>query len=638
MISFGGIVRHDGELIPKEWSDALASTYGSPQFVINHSAVFVEQTPNGSISNRGRQTEHSNPTSSTLYFVNARIDDCSNQIENDFPPISASVNDLDKTKVIQAYERWGPSCVEHLTGDFAIARWDPELRQLYLAKDALGVVPLYFYTSPLLFAFSTDLRALLALPFISKALNDIAIADYLEQVDSGDAGKTFYTEIHRLPAAHYLILTGTQYQQHCYWSADSIPSLDSLNDDEYARRLRDYIISSIESRLRDAKKAAIYLSGGIDSSAIACIAARHLKQRGSRLLALCSVLPASHDGPESDERKFIEAVLAQEDNIDVVWIEVPIKQNIFSACTTWFNILGQPFYSNVSHIEEILAQVGREHGVDVVLSGFGGDFFASAPAHQAVSQMLFSKKWRIAVTELGAIHNELGVSWLVLLKRHVFAPMLPKSLIRRWRATRAFTKESTSCLNAKFSQKINSQQKQRIPARIKMSFASTHELMQFIVNPGHIEQPLSSLVQTLAQEFSQSLRFPLLDLRIIEFMLSVPIEQLHRNSWPRNLFRKAMQDILPEMIRLRRDKGGAFDPAIMSRIAYGRDRLPEWTELDDKHLCWKYIDRDKYIEALTAVEPTSREKWKGETFQVVIMGGLIARFIEWHQSNMQGKR
>jgi asparagine synthase (glutamine-hydrolysing) len=632
MISFGGVIRHDGEPVSESWMQKLIGNGKVLRLVYDHAAAFAEYEQGHSFAGDSSSANRCHSSNEPLFLVDARIDNSPQLIEQGVLPANNTNN---AETIVLAYERWGESCVEHLIGDFAIARWDSVRRQLFLARDALGVRPIYFYASPALFAFATDLPALLALPFVPCTLREDTIADFLNRVDSEDTGNTFYDAIHRLPAAHCLHLSGDQYRQTCYWKPDSLPPCLSMSDDAYASQLRELIITAVECRLRDAKTAAVHLSGGIDSASIACIAARYLKRRGGRLLALCSMLSANHDGPEFDEREFVQAVLAQEDNIDVVWIEVPVEHDIFAASQTWFETLGQPFFTTVSHIEEILAQVGRAHGVDVVLSGFGGDFFASAPARDAVRQMVRTGRWRLAASELRAIHKEEGVSWKGLLKREVLVPLLPVPVRRVWRAAQSLSRKSKSCVLADFARRIDKKRGRRLPASEKLAFASTHELMRFIAGPGHVEQPLANTVQVFAQRFAQSLRFPLLDLRIVQFMLSVPIEQLQKDGWQRSLMRRAMQGILPEVIRLRRDKGGAFDPGIMSRIVRCRDALNEWTTLGSDRACWKYIDRDRYLAVLANVRPASRAQWRPETFQVVIMGGLIARFIDWHQSNLQ---
>ena len=130
--------------------------------------------------------------------------------------------------------------------------------------------------------------------------------------------------------------------------------------------------------------------------------------------------------------------------------------------------------------------------------------------------------------------------------------------------------------------------------------------MTLVVAPGHLEQVLAPMTQVFAREFSQQLRFPLLDRRIAELVIGMPPEELQRDGWPRSLMRRAMPGILPETIRLRRDKGPAFDPVIMSRIVAARPQWQAWAAATADRPWWTYVDRSRFLEALAAVTPAPR--------------------------------
>jgi asparagine synthase (glutamine-hydrolysing) len=640
MSPFAGIVRHDSQPVPESWLRALA---GCPtrsnrirRTVYERAAAFVEYE-RGPIVSAAARTDVESATgsccgpSAPLLLLDARIDNREALGAQCGFPGSVGSDVGDAAIVALAYERWGEGCVEQLLGEFVLARWDPVCRRLFLARDALGVRAVYYHASASLFAFATELRALLALPGVPRRLREESIADFLRGDGSGPAGTTFYDAIHVLPSAHKLALDGDRLTHTRYWVPAERPTCRLTRDEDYARELRERITAAVACRLRGGRTIAVHLSGGLDSSAVACLAARHLKRQGRRLLALCSMLPPGYTGPESDERVFVEAVLAQEDNIDAVWVEPSVDSDPFSASTRWFEALGQPAYSNVSHIEEMLGEAGRAHGVDVVLSGFGGDFFASWRGANVIREILRSGRWRLAMSELQALHREQGTSWRRLLKQEVLVPFLP-SRVRAWRSAHAHG----TCVHPDLARRVDQRRGRRSrPSAAILACGSPSEVMRFIVEPGHIEQPVSHSVQVFAQEFSQALRFPLLDVRVIEFMLSVPVEQLQKGGWPRSLMRRAMQGILPEVIRLRRDKGGAFDPAITSRLVTTRALLTEWAAAACDRTCWQYVDRARFLEALSAVERAPRPQWRPETFQIVVMGGCMARFVDWYERSQE---
>jgi asparagine synthase (glutamine-hydrolysing) len=434
---------------------------------------------------------------------------------------------------------------------------------------------------------------------------------------------TFYEAVRILPAAQTLVLEGGRLTQKPYWSPREGPGI-TLAGVDYAQELRRRLTAAVECRLRGGKRVAVHLSGGLDSSTVACLAARCLKRDGRRLLALCSLLPREHQGPESDERAYIEAVLAQEENIAPVWVRTPVGMEPFGALTRWFDVLAQPSYSNVTHIEEQLGETGRAHGVDVVLSGFGGDLFASIPGQNAIRELLRAGRWGAALSTLGALHREQGASWPRLLRREILSPLLPSGLRPG--------QPAGACAGSAHPDLLKHRDAR--PKRTSappLGICSPWEMMRFVLAPGHIERPLAAYTQVFACEFAQEIRFPLLDSRVIEWMLDMPAVQFQLGGWPRSLMRRAMAGILPESIRLRREKGGAFDPAITSRFVAARAGLVRWAEETRDRRCWRYVDRERFLKTLQAVQAAPRGEWRQEFFRIVLSGGIIARFIEWHE-------
>lgn len=635
MTPFAGIFRRDAQPIPNAWIDALvarralagrkwmALNAGSAAFVRQDSAADPAPAHNGAIPFYDSRE--------SIVLVDARIDNRA-ALRDQLGVANASErDDGDQSLVTRAYERWGERCAEPLVGEFAIAAWDVTRRRLFVARDTLGVRPLYYYQSPLVLAFATELPALLALPFVPRGLREDLIADTLRRDGSGPPGRTFYDDISVLPSGHTMIVDGDQLVLKQYWVAAEQPSIVLTSDDAYATELQQRITSAVEQQLHGANTVAVQLSGGLDSAAIACIAARALRRDGRRLLALSSMLPAGYDGPERDERPFVEAVLAQEDNIDVVWVEPDLGDDLFGAHERWFEALAQPPYSTVTHIEQLLGEAGRAHGVDVVLSGFGGDMFASWRGPNVIRDMVRSGRWALALRELRALRREQGGTWSQHLKREVVGPLMPSAV----RARRARRREDRACVHPDLARRVDDLRGG--PAReVSMATRSPRSGMEFVLEPGHIELPLANVVQVFEQEFSQSLRFPLLDRRVIELMLGVPSEQLQKDGWPRSLMRRAMRGIVPETIRLRPDKGGAFDPAIMSRIVMARERLTGWANATNEGTCWKYVDRSEFLQELAVVERAPREQWRSQTFQTIVVGGLMARFVEWHERTQLG--
>jgi asparagine synthase (glutamine-hydrolysing) len=605
MTILGGVIRHDGGMVPEEWMSCF--TAAAAGAAISATAV-IRRSRDAFFIARARSVRDREAGSLLLWDARLNASDRAGTDPTRLFEVDASVD-----AVVQA-----------LDGDFILAHWQDSTRGLHLASSPLCTRALFYVSLDDVFAFSCTLRPLLALPFVSRALDDGTIARLLSFDGSGPADATFYSAVKRLPAAHRLDLDAGQLSVRPPPELVPVPHPPAMvraeGAAETARRL---LIEAVECRMGAGETIAVHLSGGLDSAAIACIAARRLRQQGRRLLAVCSVLPKGHAGPEKDERAFIDAVLAQEDNIDPTWVEIPPDSDPFAALPRWFECLGEPPYSNVTHVEERLGEVARAHGANVALSGFGGDFFLSAMVMPGPASLLIRRRWAAAGRELWRLGNSGAVPWLRLLREQVLRP-----LRNHYKAGR--TDPDLGCVAMALLDRIEQQEGRRPRTTVPgMARATAHETMSFILAPGHVERVLPATRQVFLEQFGQDLRFPMMDPRLVAFVLSLPEEELSRNGQSRSLMRRAMVGILPEAVRLRPDKGAAFDPAIAAHCAQARTALREWAETASP-CCWDYVDRPRFQAALDAVEPTGRTGWRKDMFSALLTGGRIARFVDWH--------
>src|SRR2546427_256925 len=214
----------------------------------------------------------------------------------------------DAELILAAYERWGEHCPEHLLGDFAFAMWDGRTQRLFCARDHFGVKPLYYHHRPSrLFAFASEIKGLLALPDVPRRLNETRVADYLVPLLE-DKVITFYEEIVRLPPAHRMVVSRDGVLIEQYWALDPEREIRMKSDAEYAEAFREIFTEAVRCRLRSAFPVGSMLSGGLDSSSIACVARELLAEDGGgKLHTFSAIFP---DVPECDEREYIDAVVA----------------------------------------------------------------------------------------------------------------------------------------------------------------------------------------------------------------------------------------------------------------------------------------------------------------------------------------
>lgn len=195
--------------------------------------------------------------------------------------------------VLQAWLRWKEECVAHLAGDFSFAIWDGDAGQLFCARDPFGVRPFFYAQTADAFVCSDSLEAVLAHPSVSTALDDATVATYLETGGYDDEHSTVFANVRRLPPAHTLVVReGSAPTLRRYWT----PTVQTIiAGSDAPQRLESALRASIGDRVR-TKSAVVFLSGGLDSPALASIA----RESGTELLAFTSVYRTRmHDVEES---------------------------------------------------------------------------------------------------------------------------------------------------------------------------------------------------------------------------------------------------------------------------------------------------------------------------------------------------
>lgn len=201
--------------------------------------------------------------------------------------------------ILRAYRRWGEACVEKLSGDFAFAIWDGPKQKLFCARDHFGVKPFYYAVLGNLLLFSNTLDCLRQHPAVSGKLNGQAIGDFLLFGYNGEARTTTFADIQRLPPAHTLACAGGNWRSARYWTLSVTGEIRYRDGAQYLNHFRELFSDAVNDRLRASARAAIYMSGGIDSPSIAAAASGRLGQHqpATALRAYCLVSnhPADHE-------------------------------------------------------------------------------------------------------------------------------------------------------------------------------------------------------------------------------------------------------------------------------------------------------------------------------------------------------
>lgn len=490
----------------------------------------------------------------------------------------------DSELILRAYEHWGERCPERLLGDFAFVVWDGRRQVLFCARDHFGVRPFYYYRSPHLFAFASEIKALLRLREVPRRLNETRVADYLVPILE-DKAITFYQDISRLPSAHILIVGSQGIHLQPYWALDPSRELRLGSDEEYAEALRELFTKAVRCRLRSAFPVGSMLSGGLDSSSIVCVARELLSQDGkSRLHTFSAVFD---DAPDCDERPFINAVLAQ-GGLHPHYVRADRLIPLADIDRVFWH-QDEAFFGPNLFMHLALFRTAREEGVRVVLDGFDGDTTVSHGVAY-LSELAHTRRWSALAAEVIGLAKNFNVSpWRILWHR-VLRPLTPQRLRTVWGLLRGGRRPPwDTIINPDFARRVNLRDRLNTLRGDLFEPARTSKEDHWRRLADGLTQYSVEVADAASMMFLVRPRFPFFDKRLAEFCLALPAEQKLSHGWTRLVMRRAMANILPKMIQWRAGKSD-FSPVLTRGLLAFNRGLVEEVILNDVKVIEEYVD------------------------------------------------
>ncbi len=472
----------------------------------------------------------------------------------------------DSRLILRAYQRWGKDCPQHLLGDFAFAIWDERQQCLFCARDTAGVRPFLYFLGAGRCAFASDMAGLLELMGEAPRLNLDFVADWMRGYKDTPVAQTFYRDVHKLPPAHALLIDAGQVQRWEYWQPENAPAVRYAKPAEYGEALRDLLTQAVADRLRCAYPIGAHLSGGLDSSSVAVLAARHLRAQGRQPAIFSWSPPPQADDPlaQIDERRRI-AIICQAEGLQPRYLHVtPADDCFLEVCDP--SMLPE----ETVRMEYALMQQAAALNVRLLLSGWGGDEVISFNGRGYLSELLLARRFgRLAQQFFQRTHGR-PKAMLATFYRDLLLPLLPGSVDERMpfrfarptyrglpasvqeilRKQRVRRKEhKTYELPAKgffqpdFYDALEAAgQAEHISARTRPNVRATQLAL---LRHGHLVGRIDSWSAHGAR-FGLQYSYPLLDRRVLEFCLGAPSDIFMEKGRGRHLIRLALQGILPE--------------------------------------------------------------------------------------------
>jgi asparagine synthase (glutamine-hydrolysing) len=522
--------------------------------------------------------------------------------------------------ILSAYRCWAEHCPEELLGDYAFAIWDEKKNRLFCARDHMGVRPLYYYRNlnpgKETFAFSSEIKALLQLPEVSKVINEDMVANYLATTfDYREI--TIYKEIKRLPAAHSLMLPGQPVR---YWRLDPTKRIRFSSDEEYAREFLKIFREAVLCRTRSAFPVGSTLSGGLDSSSVSCLASLALSGQGKILHTFSAIFP---DAPECDETPYIREVLSK-GNMEPHFIRAD-RVSPFCDIDRIFEELDEPYWMPNLFWKRAVCQAAGQTNIRVLLDGFDGDTVISHGLF-LLEEMFKSVNWINLWRELNALEKTLKIAPEKLIWSRCMAPLAPAWFARIYKKLRKHTAYDYAkpYFNQDFAQRINL--KKRLDVQYIIPKTSQED-MRMTLEDGFLQYLLEAADQ-IAGAFSVQYGHPFFDKRVVEFSLALPSDQRLRRGYSRWIMRQALKGILPEKVRMRGDKADLSSNFDQRLISIDGDILRNLASRND-HEVWEYACFDKFTKLY---EQMLSEPLKGDTMPLWAVANLAQWLNRWKRA------
>jgi len=433
----------------------------------------------------------------------------------------------DTEVVLASYKEWGEACVERFNGDWAFCIYDRTRNILFFSRDRLGVKPLYYYHDGKNLAFSSEIKALFALPFVKCEWDHDKIGTFALLGVSDFSGSTMYKGIYQVePASNMRFDLGTKRlsapQKH--W----IPALgedggkfDPRKEKEYIRDIRDLLEDAVRIRLRSDVPVGTCLSGGIDSSMVTVLINNLIKKGdpdarsvGEKQKTFTAVYP----GEDIDEEKWAEDIIDLT-GADGKFVR-PGPKDLENDLDDFISVHDELCRSTSMYAQYKVLQLASRH-VKVVLDGQGADELFGGYLHYKKHV----QKFGLSITP----------RWLLSL-----AYLSKKSVLEGVLKNRIDISSAADIL------------KQKYPLGLARAL--------------YIDETKYNLQQLLRYEDRNSMHFgiearvPFTDHRLVEYALGIPACYKIRNGWSKYILRKAAEGLLPEKIVWRRDKIGFETP------------------------------------------------------------------------------
>lgn len=445
----------------------------------------------------------------------------------------------DTEVLLYSYIHWGEKCLHKLNGMWAFAIYNKQKHSLFISRDRYGIKPLYFWEDSEKYVFASEIPAITEVAIGALGINHQMVFDYLAFNRTDHTKETFFRGIFKVGHGECIIYENKNIIQKKWYDLRKAIDNSFINANEYL----ECLTSSISLRLRSDVPIGVCLSGGVDSSSIVSIISQKLDK--SNLNTFSAVYG---EGKKGDETKYIQLFKNSLPNMHFIFLE---SEMLFNNLDDFIKAHAEPVFTTSQYAQYKIMEYAKNF-VTVTLDGQGADeqlggyeYFYSYNLKGLLNNRKLFRYLMELYYYLVKNYSHYG---LYAIKYFVFL-MLPEYLKIKSRTS------SIGFINPEFENQYN------LTNQVTGTLYSSSNLHDALLN--HFEYKLEHLLKwedNNSMRFSIEARVPFLDHRLVEQTLALPSNMLIHNGETKYILREALKGILPETIRIRRDKIGFETP------------------------------------------------------------------------------
>jgi asparagine synthase (glutamine-hydrolysing) len=520
----------------------------------------------------------------------------------------------DTETIVHAYEEFGTSCLNHLRGMFAFAIWDDGEKKLFIARDRVGKKPLYYsVTRSGTLVFGSELKSLLEHPDVTREINPRALDAYFSLGYVPDPISIF-ANIEKLPPGHHLTFSCGRLTIERYWDFSYESNGNGHSPSDYLDELRALLDEAVKLRLVSDVPLGAFLSGGIDSSTVVALMARHMDQP-------VKTFSIGFNEDSYNELKYARLTAKKLGTEHHEFLVTPDICDVVDQLTWHFD---EPFADSSAIPTYVVSKLAREH-VKVVLTGDGGDELFAGYSRYVTERQRHKFDFVPRIVREGVMdplsrrmpHGAWGRNYLHNVSLDPIARYLDNVSV--------FTSLNKSSLyTSDFSDQLRDMSHLNSYFRELSGNVKTDarlDSLLYIDSKTYLPGDILTKVDRMSMAVSLEARVPLLDHKLIEFVTRIPASMKMAGLETKHLFKRAVADLVPAEV-LNRPKQGFGVPIQQWINQQLRERIRD-TLNDPRTLQRGYVTRSH-------VEKLLDEHERGRRDHAMALWALLMLEL-WHR-------